>query len=371
MSITLLDASLDVLEQELVALEEQVARARLRQAELLHVLDNHRIDRIDGARSLQEWVRGRLDATAHTARDLVDAARHLPHQPKLVAGAGGWSFERTVATVRLIVSGAEPTMVEASFGYDLAGVDMLRGKQRRITRMLERDRFTGRTVWFQDSLDNSSGRITGELPGLEYGIVRDAVEERASQFGDLPGPVQTKEQRRADALVSICQDSREPIDLEGNQCSRSEPLVSVFFDTNQVHYRGELGAAIEFGPRVGPDVLDEILCVGRIQLVGLEDGKPVITSDGARAIPPEVRRFVKHRDGGCTIAGCHSRYRLQVHHIRPRAAGGDHDPDNLTTLCWFHHHVVVHRLGHQIDPNSPPHNRRFLRSVASGVDPPS
>ena len=22
------------------------------------------------------------------------------------------------------------------------------------------------------------------------------------------------------------------------------------------------------------------------------------------------------------------------------AAGGDHDPDNLATLCWFHHHLL-------------------------------
>ena len=100
-------------------------------------------------------------------------------------------------------------------------------------------------------------------------------------------------------------------------------------------------------------------------------GKPVVTSDAARGIPPAVRRLVAWRDGGCTIAGCRSRYRLQVHHIKPRAAGGDHDPDNLTTLCWFHHHVVAHRLGHRIDPDSPPGKRRFLRNHTTGTDPPN
>ncbi|MCP3994115.1 MAG: hypothetical protein GY722_03480 [bacterium] len=365
-----LSHSIDQLEQQLLATEEHIARLRLEQAELVHRLDMRLVHRVDGARSMQEWTRARLDVSAHTARDLVDVARRLPHQPGLIDSCERMSFERIVATSRLVAAGADGAAVVDSFGFDLAGVDRMRGNHHRITRSGERDQFIDRSVWFQDSLDNTSGRISGELPGFEYGLVRDAVEERADQFADLPGPTQTKAQRRADALASICQDSREPFDLSGEQCRRSEPLVSIFFDADKAQSRGELGGEIEFGPRVGPAVLGGILCEGRVQLVGLQDGKPVITTDGTRAIPPEVRRFAKWRDGGCTIGGCHSRYRLQVHHIRMRSNGGDHDPDNLTTLCWFHHHVVVHRLGFRIDPDSAPQNRRFLRNIASGVDPP-
>jgi hypothetical protein len=117
-------------------------------------------------------------------------------------------------------------------------------------------------------------------------------------------------------------------------------------------------------------VVEEILCGGRIQLVGLRDGRPAISTHETRAIPPAIRRFAAWRDGGCTIAGCHSRYRLQPHHIRHRQHGGTNHPDNLITLCWYHHHVVIHRQGHRIDPQSPPGNHRFLRNVASGADPP-
>ncbi|MDP8958147.1 MAG: hypothetical protein M3N51_02875 [Actinomycetota bacterium] len=45
--------------------------------------------------------------------------------------------------------------------------------------------------------------------------------------------------------------------------------------------------------------------------------------------------------------------------MRPRSESGSHHPDNLTTLCWFHHHVVVHGMGYRIDPGSPPQRRRF------------
>jgi len=368
--LNLVDSSIDRLEQELLDREEQITQLRVEQARLLHQLDSQLVHRIDGARSMQEWVRGRLDVSAHTARDLVDATRRLGPHPEPLDRRHGLSFERLVATLRLAASGADADTIRDSFGHDLAGVDRLRRRQRRITRFSERERYVDRFVWFQDSLDNTSGRLHGELPGFEYTIIRDAIEERAERFGDLPGPVQTSAQRRADALVAICQDSQDPIGIDGERRGGAEPLVTVFFDGNQARWNGELGAEIEFGPRVGPAVLDRILCEGRVQLVGLENGKPVVTSDTAKAIPPAVSRFVKHRDGGCTIAGCHSRYRLQVHHIRFRSDGGDHDPDNLTTLCWFHHHVVIHGLGFRLDPDSPPHNRRFLRDVASGVDPP-
>ncbi len=71
----------------------------------------------------------------------------------------------------------------------------------------------------------------------------------------------------------------------------------------------------------------------------------------------------------CTSDGCHSRYRLQPHHIRQRADGGADDPANLTLLCWFRHHVVIHRNQHRIDPDSRPGRIRFL-PPEPGVDPP-
>jgi hypothetical protein len=95
---------------------------------------------------------------------------------------------------------------------------------------------------------------------------------------------------------------------------------------------------------------------------------PVAFGDAESAIPPRTKRYVLFRDGGCTADGCASRYRLQPHHINPRARDGNHDPVNLTSLCWFHHHVVVHQMGYTIDPGSPPRRRRFVRSRRR--DPP-
>jgi hypothetical protein len=60
-----------------------------------------------------------------------------------------------------------------------------------------------------------------------------------------------------------------------------------------------------------------------------------------RTIPPATRRAVLVRDGGrCQVPGCSHTRHLELHHIEPRSAGGDHKPDNLVTLCWTHHDLV-------------------------------
>ena len=59
-----------------------------------------------------------------------------------------------------------------------------------------------------------------------------------------------------------------------------------------------------------------------------------------RAIPPRVRRRVLARDAHrCVVPGCTNRLWLDLHHLRPFAAGGDHGQDNLVTLCTAHHRL--------------------------------
>ncbi len=60
-----------------------------------------------------------------------------------------------------------------------------------------------------------------------------------------------------------------------------------------------------------------------------------------RTIPPATRRAVLIRDGMCcTAPSCRSRKHLELHHIVPRAEGGDHSPENLATVCWAHHDMI-------------------------------
>jgi len=60
-------------------------------------------------------------------------------------------------------------------------------------------------------------------------------------------------------------------------------------------------------------------------------------------IPPATRRLVLARDRHtCRTPGCgHTRF-LEVHHLKPRAQGGNNHAENLVTLC-----STCHRLWHE------------------------
>ena len=58
----------------------------------------------------------------------------------------------------------------------------------------------------------------------------------------------------------------------------------------------------------------------------------------SQTIPPAVRRAVLLRDRHCCqVPGCRHATFVDVHHLRAREAGGNHEPDNLLTLCGAHH----------------------------------
>src|SRR6185437_10345772 len=58
-------------------------------------------------------------------------------------------------------------------------------------------------------------------------------------------------------------------------------------------------------------------------------------------VAPKIVRFVHRRDGGrCRVPGCRSSRYLEIHHVVPREAGGNHEPENLVLLCDGHHRAV-------------------------------
>jgi hypothetical protein len=64
-----------------------------------------------------------------------------------------------------------------------------------------------------------------------------------------------------------------------------------------------------------------------------------------RNVEPSTHRFapVLERDGyQCQVPDCSAQRELQVHHLRYRSHGGSDDPDNLITLCGWHHQRGEH-----------------------------
>jgi hypothetical protein len=70
-------------------------------------------------------------------------------------------------------------------------------------------------------------------------------------------------------------------------------------------------------------------------------------------IPWQIRRAVTLRDRHCAFpGGCDQpAAACEPHHTDPRAIHGKTSLDKLATLCWWHHHIVIHTWGWTVKIN--------------------
>ncbi len=352
------------LEHRLDELKAVVAATQLEQSQIVARLDALQVDAGDGCQSMQQWVSERLDLSPQTAKRLVGLS-HASERVLNLVRERGYGLDRGYLLHQLDITGVSPQELSVvGDEYSLGRLWRLCDRQRRVDPGQEQFVFENRFLVMQPSLDDSAWRLWGMLTAQDGEIIDQALTRRE---GELPAFDVTSGARKADALTSICMDSlttnTSGTSGDGDEAGvlgRGVTVAEVIVDARlAVSTDGEAGASVTGGPRVGANALEEILCAGKIR-VTVSDGDRVAWSDLGEAIPPAVRALVWHRDmGSCSIAGCNSRYRLQIHHIRERSRGGGHNPENLILVCWFHHHVAIHGLGFRIDPDSPVHRRRL------------
>ncbi len=220
----------------------------------------------------------------------------------------------------------------------------------------------------QDELDQTqppddtsrSGDLSARVEDLAAWEKETAQHHNQTQpggWGRADHADETEETIRRDLIDDILQTARTARRSSG----RRRPLLMIVADQPLAERSGnEQGVSILAGPRVGPDTVDLVECQGRTEHITATPGS--LTSNGlSQQIRPGLRRAVLARDDGCVIDACQNTYRLEVHHVIPRSQGGTNQAGNLAALCWYHHHIAVHRNGLQLDPRSPPHRRRLTR----------
>ena len=74
-------ATIKSIEESLIRSEAVIARERASQMTLLREVVRRQMPTGAGCGSLGEWVRGRLDVSPETARDLVATSKHLEEPP--------------------------------------------------------------------------------------------------------------------------------------------------------------------------------------------------------------------------------------------------------------------------------------------------
>ena len=366
-------------EAALVRGEAQISRARGGQLAWLKVMLRHHGPARFGYRNPVDLVVSRMDVRRFTARELIYLAQRLDGETIERIRLGAVSYTRVLEETRLREAGASAEDIARSRDLGLDEVRRLRQSYRRMTRSDERDVSDSQYVAFQPSLDGTHVKLSGRLGAMEAEICRQGLDRRGERV--IPAGEQRPDagQRRALALTTLCQDEldrppqRATTTAEKIRAARNrrEPVLMLVGTQPLAEESGyEQGTAMLAGGRVGPGTVDLVECIGRIETITLA-GQGIVRHGSKSGIPPALRRAVLARDDGCTIDACTSVYRLEVHHIRERSKGGDNSPENLTTLCWWHHHIAIHRQGMRIDARTPPRRRRLLPTRRScGHQPP-
>ncbi|MBT8208076.1 MAG: hypothetical protein KJO18_07380, partial [Acidimicrobiia bacterium] len=120
----------DSCEQELLQLEALIGRVRARQVEILRDIDRMQVPSADGARSLKEWIAGRLDVHPTTAGDLSFLAR--ASSGSVANDDGFMSFDRVAATTRLQAAGADDDTLQRAAGVAVHQLGRLTARQTRM-----------------------------------------------------------------------------------------------------------------------------------------------------------------------------------------------------------------------------------------------
>ena len=276
-------------EAALVRAEASISRARGDQVGWVkHMLRRGSTARL-GYRNPAELVASRLDVRRSAARDLVYLAERLGDDQIERISQGAVSYVRVLGETRLAEAGASVEVIARSRDMDLESVKRVLQAHRRMSRADERQVFEGQYVAFQPSLDGTHVRMNGRLGALEAEICRQGLDRRGETLVPAGEGRPDAGQRRALALTTLCQDELDCNPRPGSTTAeriwsvrnRREPMLMVVANSPLAQASGfEQGTAILAGARVGPDVVDLIRCVGRIE---------AITTEGQKHRPPRVR----------------------------------------------------------------------------------
>lgn len=157
----------------------------------------------------------------------------------------------------------------------------------------------------------------------------------------------TPARRRADALVRMAELAMANLAAAKQDGPvRARPAASLVVDWSTL--TGETWGRID-GECTGtlhPTDVERMLCDCSVsRVVTGPDGLPLDVGRSRRTVPPQTRRALAVRDGGCRYLGCDRPPGwCDAHHVVHWKDGGVTDLVNLVFFCDHHHHVV-HQFG--------------------------
>jgi hypothetical protein len=307
---------------------------------------------LDGASTLNSWVRNELRLSAKEAHTLVRAASTLAQLPVVAeaAATGAIRAEHVAAfTYGLqhigsdVVVGAQDWLLDVARSNEPAEL-------RRVIRAL-------REAIFPDELDEAwmkgmdkqditvapvpgGWHVSGFLnitAGAKFKKVLDSVSAPHDAEDTRSGS-----ERRVqgfDDLMSKILEGGLPAD------KGVRPHVSVMVDADTLADQGGVSAQLAgFGP-IGPNLLAYLACISDFTPIltrqGFPTGQSKVLNVGRAHRSPTLkqrRAVIARQNGICAAPGCKHTH-LEIHHTVWWSHGGPTDLDLLIGLCVRCHHL--------------------------------
>ena len=224
-------------------------------------------------------------------------------------------------------------------------IDPEQAEAEDAKRLAAEERAARRGRFLRLSPDHhGSIRISGQLPVAEAAQLSaqlEALLPSASSYTDS-GEVATREMRRADALVLLCQAAAASETLPVRGGDRPTVHVTLSLETLMTG----LGEAGVFGTQgletISAGQARRLACHASLIPVVLDgQSRPLDVGREKRLFTPAMIAALTQRDKGCAFPHCQVAAVLcHAHHIVPWWAWGPTCVDNGVMLCPYHHRLV-------------------------------
>jgi hypothetical protein len=306
----------------------------------------------EGAVSLTGWLRGHAGLSSSDAGRLARTAKRCRQLP--VTAAAWESGALSGAQVQAIVANVSDRTVGLFAEHEPEVVPVL-------VPLTVPDTVTAMQLWRQRAeaqLDDGqpagsderlhlsrtmAGRreLSGSFEADGGSVIETAL--RLATTRDDDGETRTPAQRRADALVDLCQWY---LDHHGHAgAGRHRPHVNVIVDVDDFHAGGS--GQLDDGTLLPRPSVERLLCDCALhRVVRDQTGSIVDYGRATRSIPVNLWAALVVRDRGCRHPGCDRPVEwCDGHHVNVHwEHGGETNLDNLVLLCR-RHHTLAHRPG--------------------------
>jgi Domain of unknown function (DUF222)/HNH endonuclease len=329
--------SLEELEAQITALAGQLNAANYRWLMLIAEFDRR-----------QGWADGKLPSCAHwlnfkcglnlgAAREKVRVAHALGGLPRIAASMarGELSYSKVRALSRIACPATEDALLMIALHGTAYHVERLVQGYRRAQEAEELSReaqqHTKRSVTYGFA-DDGSLILKARLPAVAGAMLIKALD---AALDSLP-----ENEISADVVEEwpIPYESRRS-DASSTSADRYQVVVHV--DAQTLNERTAGRCEIEQGPSIPVETVRRLSCdASLLRVLENPHGEPLDVGRKTRSIPPNIRRALNSRDGGCRFPGCTHRRYVDAHHVEHWAEGGETKLSNLVTLCRLHHRLV-------------------------------